>query len=1133
MFGALLGMDVKTEPMTGTPRNVLLKSVKWLAGAPKLSDAEKAKQQAQSDLDFLRRERIWDWTLNERGPDRGVGIIPTLRNLLAVPLESRLYTLQYMSGHLSGSRLAACQAAEGELKKAVAGMEERFQKTMAETAAGINKMTIKDLIAENPELNRDGVLQKIESAPGKTDEARKKMKANPGGTKAVAHFLHGEEYSAKLMPEARKKELIARADKAIADLWPAVRAAKAASLAEERKRDAAAVPGLIEKCSAPDASARLAAVIDLGRIGDPGSAPALIKMLKDADEKVRINAIIGLGWMQSKEAVPELLKLAGGNDAGMRRRALQALGQIGDDRAIETLLACIGHQDLDSAENAILALGWLKAKPAVAPLLKMVAGAENMEARQRAIALAAIRALGHIGDAAALPALGELAAKAKDFPFDARRRQRKTNIYSTADSLGVQGFAELAIKDIKAGGRKEKGVKQSEALAAADNFYGLVKRFNALAGRSSILRDSNFADDPSALIPYQWEAGFTGVHQAWGEDNFPDPEQYALLVRTAGDFDLLWVDVMPARGKSGAHGLFKPSGDLVLMKFQDAPAFRGFWWEETYPDLSITAAEFEGWLKNKHGNAFRKKLGLNDNFDMSSVVWSTWNDAGGSGSDGKNKYSPQVRAELSACLGEKLLASWKESQEWMRGLRKGCAFTYSVSDAQPLKYPGVASGAGSVIDVNGPETYQCFGRFNSFFMELFKNGEARPAMSEFYNWYSPSPAHDIRGFAQHLMHGECFYAFALTHIFEQQPYDVWSWDPTRWDNARKIFLKARAVREYLAVPESAANVGLVISELSILPFDPLNIYVGGLGQGWMQYQSALWTVLNQSQIPTDILWAETLTPEKLKRYRVLVLSAARIVTEAQAKMLRDWVNAGGTLIASGTTSLFDELAVLQKDYRLADLFGVNYAGHAGEANPGKNDTYYWVQGGQPAEKFVFGLNPESFKNYIHRDIKPVKSLGAYSLAAGKESALPGVAAGASCEYDMPLGYDKVKLFSAEVLAKFANGDPALTVNKAGKGLCYFWTPLYPALSHTTSEWEMFQMPLLSGRISAIISHSENGLANQSATLPVEVSGVSVDVEVTVRQQPDQNRWMALLITTRSRNPSRARRWQCMRRRAGP
>jgi HEAT repeat protein len=1076
IFGGFIGMDAKTEPMQGTSRQALLKMLEWLNAAPKLSDADKAKKQAKAGLEFLRRERLWDWTLNERGPDRGCGLIPSVRDRLAVPLESRLYTFEYMSQFLSGEKLEAARAQMEALKKEVAILEADTKKVLAETVARIGRMSAEGLLAD------------------KAADARDAMRES-------------------LFPATRLAEIKKRADTVIGELLPLVRAVKAKRLAREHEEDIAKVPALIKDSSSADVSLRREAALELGRIGDAKAARSLIKLLKDKDERVRVNAILGLGWLQSKKAVRSLRKLAESDDVVMRRRTVQALGQIGDAKAAKALIARIADPDFYTAENAILALGWLKAKPAVTPLLKIVSGLDPKDRRQRRLALSAIRALGHIGDAAALPVLEKLEKENDDFPWARRRRKEITNIYSTPQSLGLKGHAALAIAEIKAGGRNEVGVRQADFLAVKDKFYGLTRRFNALAGRVSILRNINFADDHAALWPYLWQAGFTGVHQAWGEQDYLDPEKYVELVQAASDFDLLWIDIMPAGGNTfggrqvstgyGTHGVEKPGADVVLLRFQDVPAFHGFWWEETYPDLSVPGDEFEAWLKNKHGAEFRKKLEVPAEFDVVSTDWSTWS---------KTEYPQTLKAEFLNCASERLLDSWRESQDWLHGVRKGCAFTYSVSTAQPSKYPGVAGKAGSVIDANGPETYQCFGRFNSFFMEMFKDGEARPAMSEFYNWYSPSPAHDIRGFAQHLMHGECFYNFVLTHIFEQQPYDLWSWDASRWDNAAKVFQKARNIREYLAVPESASNVGLVISELSILAFDPINFSVGGLSQGWMQHQSALWTALNQSHVPTDVLWAESLTEKKLKRYRVLVLSDARIVTGEQAALLRTWVEAGGTLITSGTVSLFDDWGRVQKNYGLADLLGANYAGHGSVSEPSKIDTYYWKRGSAPLT-IVPGLNPENFKNYIHRQLKPVKSIGTYTVADKTGKYLPGIAAGTTCEYDMPLGYDKTKPTTAEVLATFSNGDPALTVNKVGKGLCYFWTPMYPGLCHVTSEWEMFPnalafWPNVRELLAAMI---KGGLALQQATLPVEVSGVSQDVEITVRQQPESNRWMIHLL----------------------
>ncbi|MDD5679538.1 MAG: HEAT repeat domain-containing protein, partial [Kiritimatiellae bacterium] len=920
----------------------------------------------------------------------------------------------------------------------------------------------------------------------------------------------------KLLPEQELKALAGRADKTIAQLRPIVKQAKASQAAQEHKRDLDAIPGLIEKCASPEATVRREAVQELGRIGNAKAAPTLVKALKDADTEVRVNAILGLGWMQSSEAVPALVEIAGGDDLRLRRRAVQALGQIGDPRAIPALNASISHRDYFVSENAILALGWLKAKTAAPELLKIVTSFDAQNAEQRGLMLAAIRALGHIGDAAALPALEKLAKEADDFPLSRRGNKKISNIYSTAQSLGLQGHAELAVTEIKAGGRGATGIKQADFLAATDNFYGMTRRFNALAGRTDSLRGTNFKADPAALWPYLWEAGLTGIHQAWAEQD-SDPVEYFKLIEAANEFDLRWIEVLPHDGNTFGpkrryadlrqHGVEKAGAETVLLKHADIPALKGFWGEETYPEVKLTAAEFEAWLTARHGADFRSKLGLAKDYSLAGVPVKKV-----SGYAGPLVTLPgPLNTEYQQCCADKLLEHWRESQEWLHGMRKGCAFTFSVSTVATLKFPGLTARGGDAIFVNGPENYQCFGRYNSYFMEMYKDGRARPVMSEFYNWYSPSPAQDVRGFAQHLMHGECFYNFCLDHVFEQPSSDLWSWDASRWENLSKIFQKARKIREYLDVPASAANVGLLYEDLSFLALDP-NI-MSTLSPRWYQHQGALWTALNQSQIPTDIIWLGTLTPEKMKRYRVLVLADAKIVTPEQAQKLSEWVNQGGTLIACGATSLFSQRAELQKDYQLAELFGVNYLGQAGVSDPEKIDTYCYKSGGATSCKVVSGLDPQNSGTHVHRDIKPVKSLGTYTVAARETGYLPGIKPGTECEYDLPLGYDQVKESTAEVLGRFAGSDPALTVNKFGLGLCYFWTPNYPGLCHVTSDWEMQAnrldfWPNVRELLAAMV---KGGLAHGKQALPVEIEGVSKEIEVTVRQQPEKSCWMVHLL----------------------
>lgn len=1097
VFGSFLGAGTASNAVQGTERQVMLKSVNWLAGAPQKGESERVKFQAQADLDFLRRETMWDWTLNERGPGRGPGALPQLRNHAALALESRLFTLEYMSRFLTGKPLDSCQATSGELRQALKTLDDNYLKQTKAVTAKINALSYEELLAENPFANPSNVVRLIEAAPNKTAEERADMKSglsDMAAGRTLALFLHGAEYAEKLLPADRQQKMIALADQTLAGVRPAFTAAKAVKLTAAHMQDMAAVSGLIEKAGSADVLVRRAAVLELGRIGGPKSESVLLKTMKDSDDKVRVSAIQGLGWMQARPAVPALMETLGGKDIVARRRAAQALGQIGDDRAVKALINVLADPDCDVAVNAALSLGWLKAKQAVPELLKILASLDRQNADQRALMLAAIRALGHIGDPSALPVLEKLVAEAKDAPI-LKRIGRVKNVYSTSKSLGLQGHAELAVEEINAGGRSEIGVKQADFLGSKEVFYRLAKNFNAFVGRPSQ------GDPPGIYWPYVREAGMTGIHNAWGDPG-GDPDKYQQALAVASELDLCWLDALPTDYNSDnvvasrANGIEKPAGDLVLLKFQDESAFQGFWFEETYPSPPYTEAQFEAWLAARYGADWRKTLGLKPE-------------------ETKFENSHTLTVEFLNYCSELQQAAWRETQDWLHGLRKGCSFTYTISEAEPTTWPGLAAVAGTVIDSIGPETYQCFGRFNSYFMEMHKNGEARPILAEFYNWYTPSAAHEIRGFAQHLMHGECFYNFHMPHIFAQaNPGDnMWSWDATRWDSAKKIFQKAQNIRDYIAVPDSAANVGLVISDLSNLAVDSWN-YGGGLGKRWPQNRCALWTALNQSQIPTDVIWAESLTPEKLGHYKVLVLADARIVTPAQAQLLRDWTAGGGTLIVCGAASRFDIWARPLPDYALADVLGVQFAEFAGVSDPDKIDTFCWIQGKTTATKVASDAYRTGTGNYyVHRDIKPVKSIGLYKTTAQASPLLPGISPDTACEYDMPLGYDKVKPAAAGTLAVFANNDPALTVNKVGQGLCYFWTPAFPALSYISSQWEMHNngfdfWPNVRELLEAMV---KGGLAHTQATLPVDVTNVSKEVEVTLRQQPEKNRMMVHLL----------------------
>jgi hypothetical protein len=67
-----------------------------------------------------------------------------------------------------------------------------------------------------------------------------------------------------------------------------------------------------------------------------------------------------------------------------------------------------------------------------------------------------------------------------------------------------------------------------------------------------------------------------------------------------------------------------------------------------------------------------------------------------------------------------------------------------------------------------------------------------------------------------------------------------------------------------------------------------------------------------------------LSPEKLKKFKVLFLPNVAAISEEHLRLIKDWVKQGGRLISSYKTSLFDENGAARKDFGLSEVIGVNF-----------------------------------------------------------------------------------------------------------------------------------------------------------------------------------------------------------------
>ena len=1061
-----LFLPMGKDAYTGPEQTLFLNCMRWLNGAKRLEGAALDQSILTAETAYLRRMRTMDYTWADRGADATCGVIPAAYYELRMRLEAPALRLRTLEERLAGEGKAQAGRTRGELEEALATLDQNYARLVQERLATIARMDHAALLADKAD--------------------------------AIKAALPNQ-----LLPDLTRETLPTEAARVIATLEPQARTVKTAQDAKEHQADLERVPALLQQAAALAPAARRAAALELGRIGDTAAAPQLVKLLADPDEQVQVNAIMALAWLQAKAAVPALLPLAQSDRDRLRRRAVQALGQIGAAEATPALQGLLAHADHHTAINAILALGWLRDPRAVAPLSAVLTSADAKDARQRDRACAAAVALGCSGQAEALPALKQMLAP------ETVKLWAPHYAGGLQESFGLPKYCELAVAALEGKTTAAPGIAQPYYLALRRHANGLRDDHNFFLGRPDLfVGQPPFKQDPTGLFDYATSVGANGFLMGWGSRTATEkqtPLGRADYLKTMGERDLrLIMDLPPAFGsvadKAGCETRVRLSGD--------GPALAGLWSEETYPWPSTTPESWTAWLSTTYGADWRTRLGL----------------AADAPPAFPDLRSPQTPPRLAWAFKEyattRIVADWQETQDWLHTRRKGLAFAFSITAPVEIsEWPGLYAKAGGVIDLHGPESYGSRGPDLAFLMALARDGEWRPVLCEYYLWYCPTPRDAEQGFAMQLVHGAAFYNFYLAQLW---PYPhvggagsayPWLWDRGRWEAAQRVFVKARQLREYLGRGESVANVALVQSDRTQgLCYDALKFHVTARPRRYYQHQAALWTALQQAHLPTDAIWAETMTAAKLARYKVLVLADAKSLAPGEVALVRSWVQAGGTLIATGTTTLCNEWGEPQADYALADVFGVHYRGQVVPTDAAKVDSLCFVDSTTTSAPVINEkYDPALIGRYAHREVKPVAALGGFDVAkeAGA-AALPTLPAGLHVEYDLALGYDRVETAGAEVLAKWPAGEPAVTRARSGKGACLFVTAPYPALGHRTSGWEMVPQnkDFWPGVVELIGGVVRGGLGLTGAKAPVWASAECPrQVEVVAWNQPAQRRWV--------------------------
>lgn len=152
--------------------------------------------------------------------------------------------------------------------------------------------------------------------------------------------------------------------------------------------------------------------------------------------------------------------------------------------------------------------------------------------------------------------------------------------------------------------------------------------------------------------------------------------------------------------------------------------------------------------------------------------------------------------------------------------------------------------------------------------------------------------------------------------FNARPFDK-RWFPV----VEQVFQWHYENADYLRNERSYARVGMVYSQQTAAFYGgpEATALVENPGLGFYQ-------ALVEARIPFDMVHDKLLDREHVAQYSTLILPNIAALSTAQCGQIREFVQHGGSIVATYETSLCDEWGAPRSDFGLADLFGASYAG---------------------------------------------------------------------------------------------------------------------------------------------------------------------------------------------------------------
>jgi hypothetical protein len=166
--------------------------------------------------------------------------------------------------------------------------------------------------------------------------------------------------------------------------------------------------------------------------------------------------------------------------------------------------------------------------------------------------------------------------------------------------------------------------------------------------------------------------------------------------------------------------------------------------------------------------------------------------------------------------------------------------------------------------------------------------------------------------------------------------------------ARQFFNWTAQHDRHLASKRSIANIAVVMGQRTQLFYTPPQ------GTTPSQYMDGLYYALLEGRFLFDFVHEDDLGAETLRKYSAVLLPNIALLSDEQCRQLRAYADAGGSLLGTFETSLYDECNQRRSEFGLTDIFGIRKAGEIVGTNG--NAYYARIEQRHPILNGLFNTN---------------------------------------------------------------------------------------------------------------------------------------------------------------------------------